>query len=290
MKLFNLVSLAIDFFDRLEKDHVSAYGAMASFFTLLSIFPLFSLFIMVTKELPMVKTYALNLMSTALPLGHDNDIILDIIRQIYDAPIPGVLSFTILSILWASSKWMFAIIQGLDEIYSVPKKKGYIILRLFSIFYTAMFVLMLALLMVMFVFGNQIQNLIVSHFAFIAPISNFIFKHREMLSFFILTAFFLVLYKFVPNRKSTYKHELPGAVFSSCTWMLVSFLFSFYVDYFPTSAYAYGSINAVIFFFLWLYMIMYLLFFGAEINHFVQCHKWRNILHQLFPDWKRFQP
>lgn len=289
MKLKNLFSLALDFSTRMEEDHVSAYGAMASFFTLLSFFPLFSLFVMITKEVPIIKTYALNIMSNALPLGHDNQIILDIIEQIYDAPLPGVLSFTIISMLWSSSKWMFSIIQGLDCIYAVPKKKGYISLRLFSILYTAVFVIMLALLMIVFVFGNQIQKLIVAHFQFLAPISAFIFKHREVLSLFILTAFFLILYKLVPNRKSTFKRELPGAVFTSCAWMLVSFAFSIYVDYFPKKAYAYGSINAIIFFFLWLYMSMYLLFLGAEVNQFIQCHRWRNIIRQLFPNWKRFQ-
>lgn len=289
MKLKNLFSLTLDFSARMEEDHVSAYGAMASFFTLLSIFPLFSLFVMITKELPIIKTYALNIMNNALPLGQNNRIILDIIEQIYDAPLPGVLSFTIISMLWSSSKWMFSIIQGLDCIYAVPKKKGYISLRLFSILYTAIFVIMLALLMIVFVFGNQIQKLIVAHFQFLAPISNFIFKHREILAFFILTAFFLILYKLVPNRKSTFKRELPGAVFTSCAWMLVSFAFSIYVDYFPTKAYAYGSINAIIFFFLWLYMSMYLLFLGAEVNQFIQCHRWKNIIRQLFPNWKKFQ-
>lgn len=273
----------------MEEDHVAAYAAMASYFTLLSIFPLLSLFIMVTKELPIIKTYALNIMNTALPLGQDNQIILDIIEQIYDAPIPGVLSFTIISMLWSSSKWMFSLIQGLDCIYAIKKKKGYIALRLFAILYTAIFIIMLALLMIVFVFGNQIQKLIIAHFQFLAPISNFILAHREILAFFILTIFFLILYKSVPNRKSTFKRELPGAVFTSCAWMFVSFAFSIYVDYFPKKAYAYGSINAIIFFFLWLYMSMYLLFLGAEVNQFIHCHRWKNIIRQLFPNWKRFQ-
>ncbi len=289
MKLLTLISFIQDFSERMEKDHVAAYGAMTSFFTLLSIFPLLSLFIMVTKELPAIKSYAFHLMSTSLPLGHDNQIILDIIEQIYDAPVPGFLSVTIISILWSSSKWMFSIIQGLDCIYDVPKKKGYIALRLFSIFYTAIFVIMLVFLMILFVFGNQIQKIIVAHFQFLSPISTVLLRHREILTFFILTAFFLMLYKSVPNRKSTFKKELPGAVFTSCAWMIVSFAFSIYVDYFPKKAYAYGSINAIIFFFLWLYMSMYLLFLGAEVNCFIQYHRWKNIIRQLFPNWKRFQ-
>lgn len=289
MKLKNLFSLALDFSARMEEDHVAAYAAMASYFTLLSIFPLLSLFIMVTKELPIIKTYALNIMNTALPLGQDNQIILDIIEQIYEAPIPGILSFTIISMLWSSSKWMFSLIQGLDCIYAIKKKKGYIALRLFAILYTAIFIIMLALLMIVFVFGNQIQKLIIAHFQFLAPIANFILAHREILAFFILTVFFVILYKSVPNRKSTFKRELPGAVFTSCAWMFVSFAFSIYVDYFPKKAYAYGSINAIIFFFLWLYMSMYLLFLGAEVNQFIHCHRWKNIIRQLFPNWKRFQ-
>lgn len=289
MKLKNLFSLALDFSARMEEDHVSAYAAMASYFTLLSIFPLLSLFIMFTKDLPIIKTYALNIMNTALPLGQNNQIILNIIEQIYDAPIPGILSVTIISMLWSSSKWMFSLIQGLDCIYTVKKKKGYIALRLFAILYTVIFIIMLALLMIVFVFGNQIQKLIVAHFQFLTPIFSFILTHREILAFFILTIFFLILYKSVPNRKSTFQRELPGAVFTSCAWMFVSFAFSFYVDYFPTKAYAYGSINAIIFFFLWLYMSMYLLFLGAEVNQFIHCHRWKNIIRQLFPDWKRFQ-
>ena len=69
-------------------------------------------------------------------------------------------------------------------------------------------------------------------------------------------------------------NQLPGAIFTTAGWMIGSYIFSLYVEYSSSSSYMYGSLTYLILFFIYLYLMMYIFFLGAELNYF------------LFPDKK----
>jgi uncharacterized BrkB/YihY/UPF0761 family membrane protein len=46
-------------------------------------------------------------------------------------------------------------------------------------------------------------------------------------------------------------------------------VFSIYVSRFSNYTYVYGGLGAILLFLLWLYMIMYIMFIGAELNFFL---------------------
>ena len=83
----------------------------------------------------------------------------------------------------------------------------------------------------------------------------------------LFMVFFAVLYMMLPNRKTTFVDQLPGALFSAVAWYLFSFGFSIYIEY--TRAYTmYGSLTTLMLFMFWLYFVMYIVLIGVEINHF----------------------
>ena len=67
-----------------------------------------------------------------------------------------------------------------------------------------------------------------------------------MLVFAVLFAVFLVLYKVLPNRKATFKSQLPGAFMIAVAWMIFSYGFSLYFEFFPNFGNMYGSLTALI--------------------------------------------
>jgi len=81
-----------------------------------------------------------------------------------------------------------------------------------------------------------------------------------------LSIFFLIIYLVIPNRKSNFFYELPGALLSAVGWTGFSYLFSFYIDNMGNYSYTYGSLTAIIICMLWLYACMYIMFIGAEVN------------------------
>ena len=86
----------------------------------------------------------------------------------------------------------------------------------------------------------------------------------------IVTLLVLVLYKVLPNRKATFKSQLPGAFMIAVAWMIFSYGFSLYFAFFPDFGNMYGSLTALIMVMLWLYVCMNLLLYGAEINAYFE--------------------
>lgn len=59
------------------------------------------------------------------------------------------------------------------------------------------------------------------------------------------------------------------AAFTTILWMLLSFGVSSYINIVGINTYMYGSLASVILLALWLYMCMYVMLIGAEINKFM---------------------
>ena len=121
----------------------------------------------------------------------------------------------------------------------------------------------------MLLYGNRILLAIDSFFSIETPLFIGIFSLRSFLGFTIFFLFFLLLYMFIPDRKPNVKEEIPGAMFTSVLWILFSYLFSIYIDYFTNFSSIYGSLTYIVLFMLWLYVCMNILFFGALINRFL---------------------
>ena len=64
------------------------------------------------------------------------------------------------------------------------------------------------------------------------------------------------------------KEILPGALFSSAAWLVLSFFFSMYFDNFSFFSTMYGGLTSILLTLFWLYFCMMMLFIGAEINHY----------------------
>lgn len=86
--------------------------------------------------------------------------------------------------------------------------------------------------------------------------------NRIYFSLPVLTFFWDLVYKFLPNRgasgKTTLRKQLPGAFFTACGWIALSFIFSIYLDIFKGFTNMYGSFTTIILVMLWLYGCMYI--------------------------------
>ena len=267
-KRYQLIRLGMEFFKKMGDDHVTAYSAMSAYFMLMSFVPFIMLLLLLTTYLPFSKDDVMNLM-TAASIVKENSFIMNILEEIYWHSNSTIMGVSIISILWAASKGIWAIIKGLNSIYDIEETRNSILLRMVSILYTVCFLLIIIVSFVLLVFGTTIYGYIMSHFPMLEPFARIIMDIKSFFSIFVLTVFFLVLYIAVPARKTTIKNEIIGSMFASLGWSLFSFGFSIYVSKFSNYTHVYGGLGAVLLFLIWLYMIMYIMFMGAEINFFL---------------------
>ncbi len=60
---------------------------------------------------------------------------------------------------------------------------------------------------------------------------------------------------------------MAGALFSLTLWLLISLIFSFYVDNLGNYSVLYGSLGAIIVLMLWLYLTSIVILLGTLVNH-----------------------
>lgn len=76
-----------------------------------------------------------------------------------------------------------------------------------------------------------------------------------------------VLYRFAPpGTKPEWSRVRPGAIFAGMGCVIFTLLFGIYVANFGNYNATYGSLGAVVVMLTWLYLVAYVLLFGAELN------------------------
>lgn len=263
-----LVFLIKDFCKKLSQDHVSAYSAQAAFFTILSFFPFTMLLLSLIQFTPISKADIYTIVKSLMPDSVKSMVIL-IIDELYSKTI-AVVSLTAVVAIWSAARGIMSITGGLNAVNGVRETRNYFFIRIRAAFYTAIFIITIILTLGLMVFGNWIMGFIEEHFPVIENIFSFLLQSRTIIMIFVLIFFFTMMYKFLPNRKANLFSQLPGAIFTSIAWMAFSFCFSIYIDNYSDFTKIYGNLTTIILVMLWLYICMYIVLIGAEINSFFE--------------------
>ncbi len=252
-----------------REDHVNAFAAMASYFILLSIIPILMILLLIVQYTPVTQEDVLGLILRVVPSASEFEyIITSLIDEVYKQS-GVVLSFSIFVVLWSSGKGVMALTNGLNVIYRCKETRSYIFTRLRSTVYTIFLLLSIVVCMLAITFGNLLQGLLIRTVPFLETVTSYLVGIRTLIPAIILLAFFLLIYTFLPNRKTELAAQLPGAIISTIAWMLYSLGISLYLKY-GTSTYIYGSLTTVILMLLWLYFCIYIILIGAEINMWIE--------------------
>lgn len=248
------------------KDHVGAYAAQSAYFFMLCMIPIILLLLTLVQYTPVTKADVMTAVVQVFPESVDS-LIISIVNQVYNQSM-GIIPVTVIVALWSAGKGVLAMTYGLNCIYNCQETRSYVFLRIRSTIYTVMFIVVIILLLVVSVFGNTLNIFITTHVEMVKPVSDWLIDRRAVITPIVLMGFSLLIYKFLPNRRDTFRRQIPGAVFSAVGWMVVSWVFSVYVDVFQGFSDMYGSLTTIVLIMLWLYFCMYSILLGGEINKF----------------------
>jgi len=82
-----------------------------------------------------------------------------------------------------------------------------------------------------------------------------------------------IVYRYGPSRRpAKLRWVIPGVVFSTLSWLLLSIGFSKFVAAFGSYNKTYGSLGAIIVLLIWLWLTKWAIIFGAEINAEMERH------------------
>lgn len=260
-----LIGKIMGFFDKMARDNVSAFSGQSSYFFVMAIFPFALLLLTLLRFTPISADLLLSFIFSVLPSSF-HDFASSLINGLYDNSDIAIVSFSVITAIWSASKGVYSILNGLNKIYEVKKTRNYFLRRIIASIYTLAFMIGIVVTLLILVFGNSLLKLIGKNIPLLYDIISFIISIRGVYMSVFLSLIFLLLYKLVPNKEYSTIDHLPGAIFSAVGWEIFSFAYSIYVDFYAGQYYIYGSLTTIILLLLWIYVCIYIIFIGAEIN------------------------
>lgn len=250
-----------------RENQLSAFAAQAAFFLLLSFFPFVMILLISVRFLPVTQAEFTEMVTSLFPnemLEYFNYMV----EEIYSSPVSATMLVSVIVAVWSASKGTMAIERGLNFMDRTEDTKNYLLRRLMNAFYTLIFCVMLIAFIGVYVLGNTIMETIVAKTKW-GDFSETIFFYSRLLTAPVLVfAVILLVYCRLPDNHLRLKTAIPGAVFTTVCWVFLSAAFSAYISYFGINTYMYGNLGGMVIAMLWMYVCMYILLLGAEMNLF----------------------
>ena len=263
--------------NKLTVDNITLYSAQSAYFTVVSMIPFAIVLVpLLTAFIPDDTIRVLNDVILMLPgdLGAYAD---EVLSTLFRMPDASVISVYVLISLWAASKSIMSLQNGLHGIYRIKETENYFIRRLRCMMYTTVFLLAIALALILLVMGNQFQRLLLDQFSILARVAKLILAFRTIIIFVIFILAFTFAYQYLTGSNCTFWDAFPGVLLTTIGWMVFSWIYSLYITYLTRYITLYGSLGALILLFLWLYICFLIFMIGAEFNYYFAARRDRLI-------------
>ena len=251
----------------MNSDRVLSIAGGVAFFVLLAIFPAIT---------ALVSAYGLffNGSTIANNLSLLNDVVPENVLSIVHEQAARIASNSggtlsigfiagILVSLWSAMGGAKAMIDALNVIYEQKEGRNLIKLNLVALVFTlagfAAFLLAMAVIVVL--------PLVLSPIGLGSLTETLTRLARWPVLLVVLLIGLAVLYRYGPDRRAArWQWVTIGSVFAAVTWIVASFLFSWYLTSFANYNATYGSLGAVVGLMIWLWFSTIVVLLGAELN------------------------
>ena len=257
------VPIVKDFLNKLKRDNVGAYAAQATLFIIMSVLPFLLVLSSLIRYTPITESMILNGIHKFMP-GSISPLFVSVIDETYKNSAKLLVPAIIIAI-YSSAKAVQSLRYGLNIIYDIPETRNWFVLRFRAMLDTLLLILVMIVLLLLLVFGRKIQGILVQHAPIVSKVTEMILKMRMVVIFIMLIAVFCFIYKFLPNRKATFRSQLIGAVGCAAAWYVFTFGLSIYVNFFQGFS-LYGSLTTLLLIMFWLSICMYIFMVCGEVN------------------------
>ena len=254
-----------NFFKVLQRPEMSILPGQLAFFFVLAIVP--------TITLISYEAALLNL---------STDVIYDFIGSAFSSDIASMLlattsssekgiGFFLVVIVgyFIASNGPASIIITSNTIYG-EKQEGFFRRRLKALIMTFVLVLLFIFMLIVPVFGTKIIEL----FKFVDLNSNVTDNVSMIITFLqgpitwlIMYFFIKILYTMAPNKKVRSKNVGYGALFTTFSWVIITYIYSYYINNLAHYSTFYGGLANIVILMFWFYLLAYAFTIGMALNY-----------------------
>ena len=250
---------------RMIDSEIGNTSVVVAYYLLLSLFPLL---IAVGNILPYLNINpddVLPYIAEIIPKAIFNDLELAI-KSVLTQKSSGLLSISALAALWSASQSINAMQTAMNKAFGVEQRKNFIVVRIVSLIVIVLFLVAIVGVIAILGLGQNIVEFLqpVFHFNlnFVDTFQTLKWPVTSIGLFVIMSVIFLA----VPNAKLSARSVLPGAIFTTVGWMLLSQVFGLYLKFFSSKLASYQIIGSFIVLMLWLNFAATIMILGGIIN------------------------
>ncbi len=249
-----------------DNNNIEMLPAYIAFFTLWSIVPIIIIWDTVEKLFPTIV--------------NENAIDTELINSTFefiniDTSFGDGSYVLLVVILYLSSKPFMSMISASNYIYDLKEHSNFFKMKFKSVVLSLILLVTILLLLLIPVLGERIILLIENVFGqydFIDKITSV----RWLLTVGYVVVVVFLIYAGSPSKRINFRFFLPGTLFTTFGWVVVTYVYAYYVNDFANYTKIYSSFTNVIILMIWLYLISYILVIGLVINaaYFKEKKKW----------------
>jgi membrane protein len=253
-------------YDEIFEDRISTIAAGTAFFVLLSLVPglgaLVALYGLIAD--PATINHHLASLQGLLPEAMLDLLGSELTRLEQQRTSLGVgFAVSLLVTLWSANSGMKALFDAMNVAYEEEEKRGFFMLLGISALFTVGGILFFALSL------NVVVGIpvILAYFP-LGPAGNLLVSIVPAIVLFGAAILGLaLLYRYGPSRvPARWQWITPGSFLAALIWLIASALFSFYLSRFANYSATYGSLGAVVGVMMWIYLSLFIVLVGAELN------------------------
>ena len=250
---------------RYLRHNVGNQSAALAFYLLFMIFPLL-IFVSALLGLLQLDVAAIeNALGELLPTEVVG-LIVAYLSHVGANPSPQLMVFGLIFSIYFPMRATNSLMRSVRTAYHLGPPHGAVRHTLKTLFYTVVLIVSIALTLTVLTVGDRLLAYAVLHFhlpAFVAETwMRLRFPVVAVAGFFVL----YFLYALAQDHRRPWRDLWPGTLSALAGWMVISLLYSLYVDRIAHYSTLYGSIGAVIVLLIWLYLGALTLIMGAELN------------------------
>lgn len=165
--------------------------------------------------------------------------------------------------IWSFTRYVNSLYHIINNIYGYKRPK---LSMVKSFFFTVSMMLSVYLTLILTVVGGSILNFIYRFISFPPIVESLFSVFRYLIPILYFFFILLLLYRYIPTKKQTFKSAIPGAFCAVVALFILSGAFSVYVANFSNYGVIYGSLSAVMFLMMWLYFSSMVIIQGSILN------------------------
>lgn len=247
-----------------SQSNASTYAASSSFFILLSVFPAVLFFLALLPYLPISLQQWLDFLEEFVPSPF-----FPLVTYVFDTVRTNstltLLSLSAITTLWSASRGILYISDGLNAVLQRHGKRRYLNRRVMSIIYFLLLALALSAMLTVHVFGEAVLDACIRWFPYAVNFAEALYHLRFFYFILIFGMVFSLIYWLFPRRALHFRSCLFSGMMTAFGWIVISQLFSIYVNYFAGYIKLYGGIGLLILTCIWLNFCILLFLYGAVL-------------------------